>query len=119
MAYKNSMMLDYSDLMEAFKHVKDLRCLTKVHAENGDIISENQKRLLASGVTGPEGHHFAQSEEVEEMAVRKACTLAKLANVPLYICSPTSIGAAEVIKEFKEKGLVVIGEPSTASLACL
>jgi dihydropyrimidinase len=117
MAHKDIMMLDNIELMMAFKHVKDLGCIAKVHAENGDIISENQKCLLANGVTGPEGHLLAQPEEVEEMAVKKACTLARQANVPLYICNPTSMEAAEVIKEFKEKGMVVIGEPSTASLA--
>ena len=117
MAYKDTMMLNNSELMEAFKHVKDLGCIAKVHAENGDIIAENRKRLLARGVTGPEGHPLAQPEEVEEEAVRRACTLAKQANVPLYICSPSSLDAAEVIKQFKENGLTVIGEPSAASLA--
>jgi len=117
MAYKDIVMLNNSELMEAFKHIKDLGCIAKVHAENGDIIAENQKRLLARGVTGPEGHALAAPEEVEEEAVRRACTLASQANVPLYICSPSSMNAAEVIKQFKEKGLTVIGEPSAATLA--
>jgi len=117
MAYKDTVMLNNSELLEAFKHVKDLGCIAKVHAENGDIIAENQKRLLARGVTGPEGHSLAAPEEVEEEAVRRACTLASQANVPLYICSPSSLAATEVVKQFKEKGLTVIGEPSAASLA--
>ena len=117
MTYKDTLMLDNSELMEAFKHVKDLGCVAKVHAENGNIIAENCKRLLARGVIGPEGHLLAQPKEVEEEAVRRACTLAKQVNVPLYICSPSSMGAAEVIKEFKGKGSVIIGELSAAALA--
>ena len=117
MSYKDTLMLESSELMEALKHVKDLGCIAKVHAENGNIIAENQKRLLAQGLTGPEGHPLAQTEEVEAEAVRRACTLAMQANVPLYICSPSSMAAADIIKEFKEKGLVVFGEPSAASLA--
>ena len=65
---------------------------------------------------GPEGHPLAQPEEIEEEAVTRACTLAKQANVPLYICSPTSAGAADIIKEAREKGQVVIGEPSAAAI---
>ena len=47
----------------------------------------------------------------------RACTLAKQVDVPLLICSPTSLDAIEIIKEFKKKGMTVIGEPSAASLA--
>jgi len=116
MAFKDTLMLESNDLLEAFKHVKELGCIAKVHAENGSIIAENQKRLLAQGMTGPEGHPLAQPEEVEEEAVLRACTLAKQANTPLYICSPSSSAAADIIKKFKDEGLVVIGEPSAAVL---
>ena len=81
------------------------------------IIAENQKRLLAAGVHGPEGHLLAQPEEVEEEAVLRACILAKVVNVPLTICSPSSAIAAGIIKQYKTAGTVVYGEPTTASLA--
>jgi len=117
MACKDTLMLNNVDLMEAFKEVKGLGCVAKIHAENGNIIAENQKRLLSLGVTGPEGHPMAQPVEVEEEAVTRACTLAKQVNAPLYICCPTSVEATEIMKQFKEKGLMIIGEPSAASLA--
>ena len=116
MSYKDTLMLENSELIEAFKHVKELGCIAKVHAENGSIISENQKNLLAHGVHGPEGHLLAQPVEVEEEAVLRACSLAKQVNVPLYICSPTSREAVDIIQELKSEGLVVYGEPSCAAL---
>merc|ERR550519_2970364 len=99
MAYKDSLMLNDNDLLKAFHHVKDIGGVAKVHAENGAIIAENQKRLLAQGVTGPEGFPAAQPEEIEEEAVLRAISLANQANVPLVISAPSSAGAAHVIQK--------------------
>ena len=118
MTYKNGPMIETKDMMEVLKKSKELGCIVQVHAENGNMISENCNNILSQGVTGPEGHLMAQPEEVEEEAVRRACVLAKQAKVPVYISNPTSTAAVEVIKEFKDKGVAIIGEPSIASL-CL
>merc|ERR1719347_2032149 len=108
MSYKGRLMLSNEDMMKALKHVKELGCVAKVHAENGDIIAENQRRLLARGVTGPEGHPAAQPQEVEEEAVRRACSLALSANVPLIICAPSSPDVVAVIAEYQARGLTVL-----------
>merc|ERR1712218_142847 len=109
-------MIDTKEMMQVFKKARELGCVVYVHAESGDMISENCKNMIAQGVTGPEGHLLAQSEEVEEEAVRRACVLAKLAGAPIVISNPTSAAAIQVIKEFKEKGASVMGEPSIAPL---
>ena len=116
MSYSNSVMMDSKDLMSVMKKAKSLGCVVQVHAENGDMIAENSKNLLAQGVTGPEGHLMAQSDEVEEEAVRRICVLAKQVGAPVYISGPTSTAALDVIKEFKEKGAPVYADPSIAAL---
>lgn len=60
MAYKGALSLDDVSMYKAFETARDLGALCIVHAENGDIISENQQKLLKKGITGPEGHYFSR-----------------------------------------------------------
>lgn len=58
MAYKGLFQLNDSELYEVFERCKELGAVAQVHAENGDIIVKNTAKLLAKGVTGPEGKCF-------------------------------------------------------------
>jgi dihydroorotase-like cyclic amidohydrolase len=51
---------------------------------------------------------MARPEELEEDAVKRACVLAKKANVPLIVCGPTSKEALAVIADERSKGQVKI-----------
>ena len=75
MAY--DFMLNDAELYSIFEHCKNLGAIAQVHAENGHIITKNVEKLLAQGVTGPEGHEISRSEEVEAEAVNRACTIAQ------------------------------------------
>ncbi|KAB7494975.1 Dihydropyrimidinase, partial [Armadillidium nasatum] len=94
LAYKDLWQLNDEELLEAFKACKEIGALAQVHAENGDIIKENSKKLLALGITGPEGHEMSRPEEVEAEATMRACVLANQ----------------------RKQGCVVFGEPIAASL---
>uniref|UniRef100_F7DIY0 Dihydropyrimidinase like 4 n=1 Tax=Callithrix jacchus TaxID=9483 RepID=F7DIY0_CALJA len=93
MAYKDRCQCSDSQMYEIFTIIRDLGALAQVHAENGDIV-----------------------DEVEAEAVYRAVTIAKQANCPLYVTKVMSKGAADAIAQAKRRGVVVFGEPITASL---
>ncbi|XP_053671588.1 dihydropyrimidinase isoform X2 [Anopheles nili] len=118
MAYKGLYQLNDSELYEVFETCKELGAVAMVHAENGDIIAKNVPKLLADGVTGPEGHELSRTEEVEAEATNRACVIAHQTKAPLYVTRVTSKLAAEQLSQAKRRGLVVYGETLASSLGC-
>ncbi|KAG5889854.1 hypothetical protein JTB14_013260 [Gonioctena quinquepunctata] len=114
MAY--DFMLSDGDLYNAFEHCQKLGALAQVHAENGSLIAKNAERLLAKGITGPEGHEMSRPEEVEAEAVNRACVIAKQVNAPLYLAHITSEKSAEILSKNVSEGLRLFGEVEASAI---
>lgn len=106
------------DLLQGLDSCASFGCLAQVHAQSGEIIDRNIQRILANGVTGPEGFAMAHSVEAEEEAVMRASTLANQVNCPLLLKSITSDSAADIVKVKKSRGNVLYAEVTPAALAC-
>jgi len=117
MAYKDTWQLDDTDLMSAFAACKKIGALAQVHAENGDVIKENSKKLLEKGITGPEGHELSRPEEVEAEATNRACVLANQTGTSLYVCTVSCEGSGKVISEGRLRGQSIFAETTPAYLA--
>ena len=104
MAYKDVLMINDEEMLNVFKRCKEIGAIGQVHAENGEVIAENQKRLLDKGITGPEGHPLSRPEEVEAEATLRACVLANQVECPLYVVHVMSKSSAKIIMEKRKEG---------------
>jgi dihydropyrimidinase len=111
MAYKGALMVEDDEMYASFKRCAELGALPLVHAENGDIVAELQKKYMEEGLTGPEGHAFSRPPEVEGEAANRAIMIADAAGVPLYIVHVSCEQAHEAIRRARQKGMRVYGEP--------
>ncbi|EDO46551.1 predicted protein [Nematostella vectensis] len=118
MAYKDVMMINDAEMINCYKKCKEIGAIAQVHAENGDLIDESAKKMIAMGITGPEGHEMCRPEEVEAEATQRAITIANQVSCPLYVVHVMSKSSAKVISDARRLGKVVIGEPIAAGLGC-
>jgi dihydropyrimidinase len=85
MAYKGALMVNDDEMYASFLRLAELGGIALVHAENGDVVAELQKKLLRDGNTGPEAHAYSRPPQVEGEATNRAIMIADMAGVPLYV----------------------------------
>jgi dihydropyrimidinase len=110
MAYKGAIMADDEVLVNSFTRALELGALPTVHAENGELVFQLQQKLLALGITGPEGHVLSRPPEVEGEAANRAIAIAGVLGVPVYIVHVSCRQALEAITRARLQGQRVYGE---------
>jgi dihydropyrimidinase len=110
MAYKGALMVDDGVLLHSIGRALELGALCNIHAENGDAVFHLQHKLLAAGITGPEGHALSRPPEVEGEAANRVIAIAKLLGAPIYIVHVSTAEAAEAIARARATGQRVYGE---------
>jgi dihydropyrimidinase len=110
MAYKNAIMVDDATLIASFGRARDLGAVCLVHAENGDLVFRMQQETFDRGIRGPEGHPVSRPPEVEGEAANRACQIAGVVGVPLYVVHTSCRQAMDAIARAKLAGHRVFGE---------
>jgi dihydropyrimidinase len=110
MAYKNAIMAEDETLYNSFSTAVGLGAITTVHAENGELVFQLQKKLLEMGITGPEAHPLSRPPAAEGEAANRAIRLAEVIGVPLYLVHVSTQDALDEIIRARNAGQRVFGE---------
>lgn len=116
LAYKDALMMDEANMFQIFTRTKELGAISLIHAENGNLIYEAQKKILSLGITGPEGHYLSRPETFEALATHQAITVAEYINSPIYIVHLMSKNSAFEVQRAIERGVPVFGETLVGAL---
>ncbi|GAB4119183.1 MAG: dihydropyrimidinase [Rhodothalassiaceae bacterium] len=110
MAYKNAIMADDEIMYNSFSRALELGAMPTVHAENGELVWQLQKKLLDMGIRGPEGHPLSRPPAAEGEAANRAIKFAETIGVPLYVVHVSSEDALREIAAARAMGQRVYGE---------
>jgi dihydropyrimidinase len=110
MAYKGALMVDDAIMLHSFTRAKELGAICNIHAENGEAVAHLQQKLLAEGITGPEGHPLSRPPSVEGEAAQRVIAIAGLLDMPVYIVHVSTEEATAAITRARAAGQRVYGE---------
>ncbi|CAI5449138.1 unnamed protein product [Caenorhabditis angaria] len=113
----NSFVVDVDDdghIFEIMEHSSKLGAHVRFFPTTS--VSFLEKKMLALGVTGPEGYPQSRPESYENCRVNTICNLGQFANCPLSIISVSSADSIQAIEKSRANGGVTHAEISSAAV---
>lgn len=109
MAYAG-MMVEDPTLIRGFRACAEEGVLPMVHAENGHVVADSIRQLVAAGRTSAHWHHAAHPHVAEREATHRAIAIAESVGAPLFVVHVSSRFASEELERARDRGLLVWGE---------
>lgn len=110
MAYKDSIGLDDTVILQVMKAVAKAGGVVLLHCETGDEIDQNRKKLIFENKTSPLFHPVSRPGDMEAEAVSKAIEMAGQTDCTIYIVHVSSKKSLEHIKKARARGLKIYAE---------
>lgn len=118
MAYPGTMMVGDDVLIAGFRAAADAGVLPMVHAENGHLVADATRRLVAAGQVAERFHHDAHPHGAEGEAVHRAVAIAEQTGAPLFVVHVSSGLAADEVAAARARARPVFGETCPQYLLC-
>lgn len=103
LAYDHLRISD-AEMLEVLECCRELDAVLCVHCENGDVVNALQQRVLARGVTGPEGHPLSRPAEAEADAVSRLLYLAQLAGARVNVVHLSTRLGLDAVRAARARG---------------
>ena len=110
MAYNETIGIGYDDLEGLMRIAGEAGAVVMVHCEDGRIIAERTRQLLAEGNSRPCFHAVSRPSEAEVMAIEKVIALAAKTGCRTYIVHISTGAGAALVAEAKAAGIPVHAE---------
>lgn len=104
------MRVSDEEFLALLDYARDRGLVVMVHAESGAILKHLTHKLLERGNIEPRYHSTSRPPVVESEAVNRALSFGEVIGAPIYIVHVSSGAALDEIRNFRARGIEVIGE---------
>lgn len=101
LAYKPTLAISDGDLIGLLEFAAAHGVVVMAHCENAELIPVLQRKRLAEGITGPEGHALSRPPMVEAEGVCRFLTFAASAGAKAYVVHLSCAEALSVADRFR------------------
>jgi len=103
LAYKPTLAIADADLIRVLEFAAANDIVVMAHCENADLIPALQRKRLAEGLTGPEGHAPSRPPMVEAEGVCRFLTMAAATGAKAYVVHLSCAEALTMADRFRGK----------------